>query len=182
MCGNYILSSLVSSFFVCVCFQASSSHCLEPYLSTNACLQGCFFFLVLCSYGNDCNTESPFARFQVAVRGLPKGRRISRQNQTALKKSGSDSMEEEVCFSCHMRLQRPPFPFFVTARWGKFVLSPSLTPKLNGCKVACNIVLCSCSCKILLMCLSVNCLKEIIFNSSIPCSYSPVEDLDVFRC
>lgn len=41
-----VLSSLVSFFFflnLFLCFQASSSHCLGPYLNTNVCLGAAFF-------------------------------------------------------------------------------------------------------------------------------------------
>lgn len=56
-------------------------------------------------------------------------------------------VEEEVCNSRHTRLRSPPFLFSVTAKGGKFVLSLSLTSKLNGCKIRWSIILYSCSCR-----------------------------------
>ena len=136
--------------FLFLRLKASSSHCLEPYLSTNACLRGCiFFFLALFSYGNDCDAESAvaFAGFWIAVRGLPRGRRISRQNQTALV-----HLDLILCgrgrlhLMLHEATKSTLTPSSATVKGGKFVSSLSLTRKPNGCKIACNMVPCSCRC------------------------------------
>lgn len=62
MCGNYILSFLVSSFFISVFsdFLLSLPRALSEYKCLPLDLPFFFFLLVLFSYGNDCDAECWF--------------------------------------------------------------------------------------------------------------------------
>lgn len=86
MCGNYILSSLVSSFFISVfsSFLLTLSGALSEYKRLPP---GMLFFPSFCFLMEMTATQNlpcPFAGLSMAVRGLPEGRRMSRQDQTAL--------------------------------------------------------------------------------------------------
>lgn len=159
-------TSWVLWFPLFICASSFLLSCLEPYLSTNASLglpPGLLsFFLILFSYGNDCDKESAvaFCWFVYCRQRFAQGRRISRQNQIALANMDLiwPSVEGEFCISCHMRLQRPLFPLGCDRGWGKF---PHCLFHLNW--TAAGDVMppipCSCSCGIPLTGVSVHQLE-----------------------
>lgn len=79
-CGNYIMSSLVSSFLFVL--QASSSAVWSLIWAQMPALFSSFCFLMEMTATQ--NLLLPSAGLCIADRGLPEGRRISRQNRSAL--------------------------------------------------------------------------------------------------
>lgn len=137
-------TSWVLWFPLFICASSFLLSRLEPYLSTNAGLwppSGLLsFFLILFSYGNDCDRESAVALcwFVYCRQRFARRQEDQQTEPTCSSKRGSDLT---LCGRGTLHLMsheatKATLPFGLWQRMGK-VSSLSLAPKLNGCR-RCN--------------------------------------------